>query len=223
MLRIVLPFDQACKTESTSGFCKGEGMRGYFAIGVEGITKAMNVGSLFRSAHAFHASFVFTIAAAYPQPLGGQSDTSNAEGQIPFYSFPRLDDVVLPRGCALVGVELLDQAVDLPSFHHPRQAAYVFGPERGSLSAPLVARCDHLISIPTRFSLNVGIAGALVMYDRMISLGRFARRPQWPGGPPELLPKPVFGDPRLRRRVEAFRDRPPVPADAGNDDAGNRE
>jgi tRNA G18 (ribose-2'-O)-methylase SpoU len=187
-------------------------MRGYFAIGVEGITKAMNVGSLFRSAHAFGASFVFTIAAAYPQP--SRSDTSNAEGQIPFYSFPTLDDVVLPRGCALVGVELLDQAAQLPSFHHPRQAAYVFGPERGSLSAPLVARCDHLISIPTRFALNVGIAGAIVMYDRLVSLGRFARRPQWPGGSPEPLPEPVFGDPRLRGRVEAFRRCPPLTADA---------
>lgn len=190
-------------------------MRGYFAIGVEGITKAMNIGSLFRSAHAFGASFVFTIAAAYPQPLGGQSDTSNAEGQIPFYSFPRLDDLVLPRGCTLVGVELLDQAVDLPSFHHPRQAAYVFGPERGSLSPPLVARCDHLIIIPTRFALNVGIAGAIVMYDRLISLGRFSRRPQWAGGPPERLPEPVFGSPRLRRQMDVFRDRPPAYEDKG--------
>ncbi len=190
---------------------KRGGMRGYFAIGVEGVTKPMNVGSLFRSAHAFHASFVFTVAAAYPRPLGGQADTSNAEGQIPFYSFPTLDDLVLPRGCVLVGVELLDQATDLPSFHHPRQAAYVFGPERGSLSPALVDRCAHLIAIPTRFALNVGIAGAIVMYDRLISLGRFARRPQWPGGRAEPLPEPVFGDPRLRRRVESFRDRPPTP------------
>ena len=30
-------------------------MRGYFAIGVEGIGKEMNVGNLFRSAHAFGA------------------------------------------------------------------------------------------------------------------------------------------------------------------------
>jgi tRNA G18 (ribose-2'-O)-methylase SpoU len=192
---------------------EGAMMRGYFAIGVEGITKPMNVGSLFRSAHAFHASFVFTIAAAYPQALGSQSDTSNAEGQVPFYSFPSLDDLVLPRGCVLVGVELLDEAVELPSFHHPRQAAYVFGPERGSLSAPLVARCAHLIAIPTRFALNVGIAGAIVMYDRMVSLGRFARRPQWPGGSPEPLPEPVFGAPRLRHRMEAFRDRPPAAGD----------
>jgi len=63
-------------------------MRGYFAIGVEGISKAMNVGSLFRSAHAFGASFVFTVAAAYSRGEGGKSDTSDAPGNVPFYSFP---------------------------------------------------------------------------------------------------------------------------------------
>ena len=31
-------------------------MRGYFGIGVEGISKPMNLGSLFRTAHAFGAS-----------------------------------------------------------------------------------------------------------------------------------------------------------------------
>ena len=35
-------------------------MRGYFGIGVEGIGKAMNVGSLLPTAHAFGASFMFT-------------------------------------------------------------------------------------------------------------------------------------------------------------------
>ncbi|MBT4219652.1 MAG: TrmH family RNA methyltransferase, partial [Rhodospirillaceae bacterium] len=28
-------------------------MRGYFGVGVEGISKVMNVGSIFRTAHAF--------------------------------------------------------------------------------------------------------------------------------------------------------------------------
>jgi len=37
--------------------------RGYFGIGVEGISKPMNAGNLFRTAHAFGASFVFTIGA----------------------------------------------------------------------------------------------------------------------------------------------------------------
>jgi tRNA G18 (ribose-2'-O)-methylase SpoU len=37
-------------------------LRGYFGMGVLGISKAMNVGSLLRSAHAFGASFVFRHA-----------------------------------------------------------------------------------------------------------------------------------------------------------------
>ena len=159
-------------------------MRGYFGIGVEGINKPFNVGNLFRSAHAFDASFVFTIDATYRRTKGSQADTSDALASLPFYSFPTLDDFLLPKGCALVGVELHDDAVDLPSFTHPRCAAYVLGPERSSLSPALTARCDHLLRIPTRFCLNVGIAGVVVMYDRLMSLGRFAPRPVRPGGPP---------------------------------------
>src|SRR6185312_7094120 len=37
--------------------------RGYFAIGVEGVSKAVNLGNLMRSAHAFGANFVFTVGA----------------------------------------------------------------------------------------------------------------------------------------------------------------
>jgi tRNA G18 (ribose-2'-O)-methylase SpoU len=175
-------------------------MRGYFAIGAEGISKAMNVGSLMRSAHAFGASFLFTVAAAYPRGKGRASDTSDAEGHVPLYAFPDVASLVLPRGCALVGVEISDEAVELPSFHHPRCAAYVFGPERGSLTAEMAGRCDYLVRIPTQFSLNVGIAGAIVMYDRVMSLGRFAHRPVRAGAPTEPLAAHVFGAPAFRRR-----------------------
>jgi tRNA G18 (ribose-2'-O)-methylase SpoU len=180
-------------------------MRGYFGIGAEGISKAMNVGSLFRSAHAFGASFMFTVAAVYPRGEGGKADTSDAQGHVPFYGFPAVGSMVLPRGCQLVGVEIADDAIDLPSFHHPRCAAYVFGPERGALSSEMAERCSFMVRIPTRFSVNVGIAGAIVMYDRLLSLGRFARRPLRPGGPVEPLPEQVFGGPVFRKKMEAFR------------------
>ncbi len=166
-------------------------MRGYFGIGVEGISKAMNVGSLFRTAHAFGASFMFTVSAAYSRAEGGKSDTSDAPGHVPFYSFPDVEALILPKGCRLVGVELLDDAIELPSFRHPLQAAYVMGPERRSLSRELTGRCQFVVKIPTRFCVNVGIAGAIVMYDRLISLRRFARRPESSGAPVESLPRPT--------------------------------
>jgi tRNA G18 (ribose-2'-O)-methylase SpoU len=92
----------------------------------------------------------------------------------------------------LVGVELTDDAVALPAFKHPQAAAYVLGRERGSLSPEMQARCSHIVKIPTKFSLNVGLAGALVMYDRVVSLGGYPARPIMPGGPPlemTLAPK----------------------------------
>jgi len=38
-------------------------VRGYFGVGVESLSKPMNLGALQRTAHAFGASFTFTDAA----------------------------------------------------------------------------------------------------------------------------------------------------------------
>ena len=110
--------------------------------------------------------------------------------------------MMLPRGCALVGVEITDDAVELPSFHHPKSAAYILGPERGILDPELVARCDHVVRITTKFSINVGLAGALVMYDRLMCMGLFAPRPHRPGGPTEPAPVPTAPRRGDRRRRE---------------------
>jgi tRNA G18 (ribose-2'-O)-methylase SpoU len=183
-------------------------MRGYFGIGVEGISKPMNLGGLLRTAHAFGASFAFTVGAAYGRRQGGRADTSDTPGEVPFYDFPDVRSVLLPKGCELVGIELLDEATDLPSFRHPRQAAYVLGPERGSLSPAMIERCAVTVSIPTSFCVNLGIAGAITMYDRLISLTRFAARPVSPLAGPEPLEPHHFGDPISRRGMEKFRTPP---------------
>ncbi|MFQ5774092.1 MAG: RNA methyltransferase [Kiloniellaceae bacterium] len=175
-------------------------MRGYFAIGVEGISKPMNLGNLMRSAHAFGASFFFVIAPAFAAREARLADTSDAADHLPVYTYAGVDDLVLPRGCTLVGVEFADEAVDLPSFHHPSAAAYVLGPERGGLAPQLSARCDHVVKVPTKFCINLGVAGAIVMYDRMIARGRFARRPVNPRARPEAWPEHVRGGQVIRRR-----------------------
>ena len=156
-------------------------MRGYFAIGVERVSKPMNRGNLMRSAHAFGASYTFTIAADYRGVV--KSDTSKFSTHVPLYNWDSVGEMQIPHGCRLVGVELLEEAVDLPSFRHPSCAAYVLGPERGSLSDELVARCDHIVKIPTAFCINVAMAGAIVMYDRIKTLGRFPPKPVFEGAP----------------------------------------
>lgn len=183
-------------------------MRGYFGLGLDGIDKPMNLGAAMRTAHAFGASFVFTVAAgAAPAREVGLSDTSDAARNLPVYRFETAADLLLPRECELVGLEIAEDSIDLPSFRHPRCAAYVLGAERTGLSAAMLARCDHVVKIPTRFSINLALAGALAMYDRALTMGRFAPRPTRPGGPVEPLPAPRFGPPlwvaKAARRAKA--------------------
>jgi tRNA G18 (ribose-2'-O)-methylase SpoU len=175
--------------------------RGYFAIGVEGISKPVNLGNLLRSAHAFGASFVFTIGAD-PRALEMRSDASRAEMHVPLYHWRSLAELALPKGCSLIGVEMLDEAADLPSFPHPLRATYVLGPERGALTPELAARCQHLVRIPTAFSLNVATAGAIIMYYRLRSLGRFGSRPIAAGAEAEPPRPHVQGGPKRVRRVD---------------------
>ena len=175
--------------------------RGYFAIGAERISKGLNIGNLMRSAHGFGAVFTFTIGASY-QAREAAADTSRGVQHLPHYSWGSLDEMALPQGCRLVGIELIDEAIDLPSFRHPVRAAYVLGPERGSLSPEMLARCDYTVKIPTTFCINVAMAGAIVMYDRVRSLGRFAARPIGEGGPVSPIERHVQGGSIKRRDAE---------------------
>ena len=149
--------------------------RGYFGIGVEGISKPMNLGNLMRSANAFGAHFFFTINS----PINAStnySDTSDSNHHVPLWQNYSVAKLNLPEKCVLVGVEFSDSAQYLPTFPHPLSAAYILGPERGSLSNAVCEQCSHLVKIPTKFCVNVGVAGAIVMYDRMLSMGRFNSR-----------------------------------------------
>jgi hypothetical protein len=61
------------------------------------------------------------------------------------------------------------------------------------------------VRIPTRFALNLAVAGALVLYDRLLQHGRFADRPVGSGGPDERPdPPPGHGTPRFRANVPAW-------------------
>jgi tRNA G18 (ribose-2'-O)-methylase SpoU len=175
-------------------------MRGYFAVGVDGVSKAMNLGNLMRITHAFDASFFFSIDARV-KLSDAQSDTSHSQGELPYYAFGNAAEFRLPVGCRLVGVEITEDAVELPRFRHPARAAYVFGAERLSLSKPILEACEFVVKIPTRFSINVGMAGAIVLYDRLISLGSYGARPLRPGGAAlEIPPLHKWGAPVLKPR-----------------------
>lgn len=158
-------------------------MRGYFGIGVEGISKAHNLGAVLRTAHAFGASFAFTLGAHHKALDVKQTDTSRSYSHLPFYEWDSSDKLILPKGCQLVGIELTEASIDLPTFRHPLNCAYVLGPEMGSLSQDMQDKCAFIVKIPTKFCINVSLAAALTLYDRTLSFGGYPERPVRPGGP----------------------------------------
>ena len=61
---------------------------------------------------------------------------------------------VLPDECVVVAVERVAEATPLPEFEHPESAAYLFGPENGSLDESILERCTHVVCIPGHECLN---------------------------------------------------------------------
>ena len=115
--------------------------------------------------------------------------------------------MALPQGCKLVGVELIDDAIDLPSFRHPLRAAYVLGPEQGSLSDKLLARCDYVVRSRRAFASMWPWPAPSSCTTGRARLARFADRPMREGGPKSPLPAPTRTGGKIgRERMTAARD-----------------
>lgn len=147
--------------------------RGYFGIVAWHNKTPANIGTLWRSASIFGASFVGTIGARYERQ---SSDTMKTERHIPLIRYATEEDfwAHLPMGCVPVAVELTEKARDLTEWHHPESAVYILGPEDGSLSADMLKRCVSTVKIPGSHCLNLATAGSIVMYDRIAKALRAA-------------------------------------------------
>ena len=141
--------------------------RGYFGIGVWHPKHEMNVGTLWRSAHAYGAAFVFTVGRRYERQ---SSDTVKTWRHIPLWHFENMADlrVHLPYSCPLIGLELIDTSASLIGYHHPDRACYLLGAEDHGLSETILGECHDVVQVPSvaPFCLNVAVAGSIVMYDR---------------------------------------------------------
>ncbi len=142
--------------------------KGYFGIGVYKPKTSENIGTLWRSAYQFGASFIFTIDAIYKsQP----SDIYKSYRHIPLIQFKNLETFQnsVFYDCQLICVDFGENSVNLKEFKHPQRAIYLLGAEKGGLPEKLL-KTHQLLEIPYKKqpSLNVAVAGSIVMYDRMI-------------------------------------------------------
>lgn len=140
--------------------------KGYFGIGCINMKTAMNYGTLFRTAQVFEADFIFLIGRRFKhQP----ADTMKSWRHIPTFTYKDFNDFNqhLPHNCQLIGVELMPGETPIAEFKHPKQACYLLGAEDHGLTKDAIENCQEIIYLPGERSLNVSIAGSIVLYDRV--------------------------------------------------------
>ena len=143
----------------------------YFGIGIQNGKTPENLGVLWRTAQNLGASYIFTIGNRYAKQA---CDTHNAVKSIPYFHYENFEDFYnnLPKGARLVGVELDENATDLETFEHPRRCVYLLGAEDNDLSKAAIVKCHHLVKFKAEKSLNVSVAGSIVLYDRGLNKPR---------------------------------------------------
>ncbi|GAB7255762.1 RNA methyltransferase [Polaribacter sp. OB-PA-B3] len=143
--------------------------QGFFGIGIQNGKTPENLGVLWRSAQNMGASFIFTIGNRYAKQA---CDTHKAVGAMPYFHYETFDDFFknLPKGAMLVGVELDEKAVQLETFKHPKRCVYLLGAEDHGMSKIAIEKSHHLVKFKSELSLNVSVAGSIIMYDRQAKL-----------------------------------------------------
>ncbi|MDT0556141.1 RNA methyltransferase [Patiriisocius hiemis] len=137
----------------------------FFGIGILHGKTPENLGVLWRTAQNLGASYIFTIGKRYANQA---SDTHNAVKSLPYFHYETFADFFkhLPKGVRIVGVEKTEEASSLESFNHPKRCVYLLGAEDHGLSKEAIEKSHFLVQFPSEYSLNVAVAGSIVMYDR---------------------------------------------------------
>ena len=135
-------------------------------IGLVNPKSPSNVAVILRASGCYGVASVFYSGSRYKHAKKFHEDTKNFHQTIPTVA---VDDLLAakPEGACSVVIELVEGAIPLPEFEHPKHAFYIFGPEDGSVSQAIVDACDHVVYIPTTSSMNLAATANVVLYDRM--------------------------------------------------------
>ena len=153
---------------------KAEYRRGLrpFAIAAWEISKEHNVGSLVRTAHA---------AAAEEVLLVGEREW-NVEAARTSELYTRVVHLagreellahVTDRGWSLVAVELHERAVNVFTAQYPVNPCFLLGAELGGIPEEIMSEARLVVRIPQWGlvpSLNLAVAGSIVVYDYLAKL-----------------------------------------------------
>lgn len=135
-------------------------------LGLVNPKSASNVAVILRAAGCFGVTSIVYTGKRYTYAKAFHEDTKKFRHSIPTLA---VDDLLkaMPEGATPVVIELVEGAQALPSFAHPDNAFYIFGPEDGSVPQSIIDACEHVVYIPTKSSMNLAVTANVVLYDRL--------------------------------------------------------
>ncbi len=133
-----------------------------------------NVGGVLRAAGCYAADEVRYTGKRWERGARFHTDTQKAGQTIPLKG---VEDLLtgLPKGMAVVCVDLIEGATPLPEFQHPAQALYIFGPEDGSIPQEVINKADHVVYVPTIGCMNLAASSNVLLYDRLAKSSNYQK------------------------------------------------
>ncbi len=138
-----------------------------FHVAVENWQHDFNIGTVVRNANAFMANRVHIVGKKRWNKRGAMvtdryvhiDHHSDVEA---FAQWAEAD------GLALIGIDIISDALPIERFEFPERCCLVFGQEGPGLSPEMQAACSYVVKITqygsTR-SVNVGVASGIAMYQ----------------------------------------------------------
>ena len=165
---------------------RAEYRRGLRPMAIAGwnTTKEHNVGSLVRTAHAVAADEVVLVGdREWNVEAARTAELYTTVTQVADLEAFRAH--LAARRWNLVAVELDDRAVNLFEAEYPDRPCFLLGTEIGGVPEPLLAEATIVVRIPQWGlvpSLNLAVAGSIVLYDYLAKLHRMDRLGRPNGG-----------------------------------------
>lgn len=136
-------------------------------IAIENLERDFNMGTIVRSANAFGVRRVHVVGRRQWNKRGAMATDKYLKVDY-FSSVDEFVSEMKHRERKLIAVDNVEGATKLSQADLPQNAVLIFGAEGPGISAELLERVDEIVAIEqlgsTR-SINVGVAGGIVMYE----------------------------------------------------------
>lgn len=132
-------------------------------VGLDNPKSNVNVASALRACGVYGANMLCVRGSRYKHH---GADTMHHYKQLPLVQVDDLKEVI-PYRHVPVAVDLIEGAISLPEYKHPKHAFYIFGAEDATLGDRIISWCRDVVYIPTDRCMNLAATVNVVLYDRL--------------------------------------------------------